>query len=118
MSTMQILKSIESIDISTLSRTDLIIRYNTGQDSTTGYGKDRIHHYRSGYMTDIGDIEEDDWKQLAEALVAREDGEAELREIIAKVEARCAWLHTDAARREYALQLYMRKPRKNGDCND
>lgn len=112
MSTMQILKSIESIDISTLSRTDLIIRYNTGRDSTTGYGKDRIHHYRSGYMTDIGDIEEDDWKQLAEALVARENGEEELQAIIADVTAHCAWFHTDAQRRLYALKLYMSGRRK------
>lgn len=99
-------------------RENLIVMYATGRDSTTGYGKDKSHHYFSGYMTPAGEIEQSEWRSLAEALVAREGGEVELREIIAYVEAHCAWLHTEAMRREYALQLYMRKPRKNGDCND
>lgn len=105
-------QNFETIDISSISRTDLIIHYNTGQDSTTGYGKDKIHHYRSGYMTRLGDIEEEDWKQLAEALVVRENGEDELQAIIEDVSKHCVWLCTDVQRRLYALNLYMTGRRK------
>ena len=98
-------------------RKDLVVMYSTGRDSTTGYGKDKSHHYFSGYMTPVGEIKQSEWRRLAEALVAREGGENELRELIAGVEAHCVWLNTDGQRRDYALQLYMQGPKKNGDCN-
>jgi hypothetical protein len=88
-------------------RKDLIVMHNTGRDSTTGYGKDKTHHYFSGYMTPSGEIEQSEWRRLAEALVAREGGDDELKEIIAGVESHCAWLRNDTERRDYALQLYM-----------
>lgn len=99
-------------DVSTLTRKDLIVRYSTGQSTSTGYGRDKVNHYRFGYMTSLGNIEQGEWRKLAEALVVRENGEAELQELINDTRENCPWLKTDELRREYALQLYMNSQKK------
>lgn len=101
-----------SIDPATLSRADLHILYGTGHSFSTGYGREKTTRFVAGFLTKIGDIEEDEWFRLAEALVARENGEEELQAIIADITAHCAWFHTDAQRRLYALKLYMSGRRK------
>ena len=99
----------QEYNVEALTRSDLAIKFNTGRGTTTGYGRDKTHHYRSGYMTAIGDIEQSEWRQLAEALVVRENGEEELRKIIEDVQKNCPWIQTDPMRRVYALNLYMRR---------
>ena len=99
-------------DVSTLTRKDLSVHYSTGQSTSTGYGRDKVHHYRFGYMTNLGNIEQGEWRKLAEALVVRENGEAELQELINDTRENCPWLKTDELRREYALQLYMNHAKK------
>lgn len=46
--------------------------YGTGQDRTTGEGRNKEHHYRSGVMTNIGDILLSVWLELAKTLISRE----------------------------------------------
>ena len=102
-----------SIDPATLSRADLHVLYGTGHSYSTGYGREKTTRFVAGFLTKIGDIEKDEWFRLAEALVVRENGEAELQEYIKDAEEHCAWLQTEKERRQYALQIYMRKDNQN-----
>lgn len=99
-------------DVSMLTRKNLSVHYSTGQSTYTGYGRNKVHHYRFCYMTDLGNIEQGEWRKLAEALVVRENGEAELQKLINDTRENCPWLKTDELRREYALQLYMNSQKK------
>lgn len=100
---------VHAIDPATLSRADLHVLYGTGHSYSTGYGREKSSHYVPGFQTRIGDIEKDEWFRLAEALVARESGEAELHKYIQDAEQYCIWLQTEKERRQYALQIYMGK---------
>lgn len=97
-----------TIDPETLTRADLKIRYGTGHSVSKGYGRwDRTTVFVPGFLTKIGDIEESEWLRLAEALVARENGEEELQKYVDETEQHCPWLRTDAEIRQHALDLYM-----------
>ena len=73
------MKSLEEI-----TRKDLRIMYFTGRDTVSSA---KVHQYRSGVKTAIGDFEEGDWIRYAEALVAREGGRSELDALIRKAKA-------------------------------
>lgn len=108
------LSSKRTSDPATLSRADLHVLYRTGRCYSTGYGREKTTRFVAGFLTKIGDIEEDEWFRLAEALVARENGEEELQKYIKEAEEYCAWLRTEPERRQYALQIYMRKGETSG----
>ena len=88
----------------------LVSMYGTGRSVTiSGSGRDRKTRYRAGHMTAIGDIEENAWASLVEALIERE-GEQELfKSLLAYVTDSCHWLHSTKERHEYALQLHCRR---------
>lgn len=94
------------------TREDLRVMHYTDRSTSHGYGRDKTTSFRSGVQTKAGDLEESEWLKEAEALVARENGQAELDALIKKTFS-LAWLHNDKERRKYALELYMTKPSGN-----
>ena len=61
---------------------DLRAHFGTGRSYIkSGSGRDAVYGYRSGVMTNIGDIEENEWAQLMMDLVIR-SGETALQEQI------------------------------------
>lgn len=87
-----------------LTRADLRVMYYTGRDSVNSA---KVHHYRSGVMTPVGDIEVSQWYEYAEALVAHEHGETELLALIQNARS-LPWLRNENEIRTYALEQYMR----------
>ena len=94
-------------NIQELTCDDLRINFGTGRFiHIGGTGRDKKYTYRSGCMTDIGDILEADWYALARYIIER-DCEQHLYEGLLEYAKTCAWLHSKAERGEYALQLHM-----------
>lgn len=61
-----------------LSFADLRVHYYTGQSYLiSGECRNKVFGYRHGVMTDIGDLPEDEWAQLAKRLI-EQAGEQEL----------------------------------------
>jgi hypothetical protein len=82
-------------------------RFGTGRAiHIGGTGLDKKYVYRSGYLTEIGDILEADWFALARYIIER-DSEQILYEGLVEYAKTCAWLHSKAEREEYALKLHM-----------
>lgn len=55
---------------------DLRKRYGTGRSYTiSGSGKNRVTGYRTGVMTNIGDIEVSQWERLVHELISRNQEE-------------------------------------------
>lgn len=67
------LDSISEFDLAAISFSDLRWRYGTGIDTSTGKRWYKVHSYRNGVMTKLGDIEVNVWYQLMEHLVEREN---------------------------------------------
>ena len=64
------------------------------------------YRYRSGMMTELGDIREDVWVAAVEKY-ARENGDEALVDAYLKwTRDRTPWMKTEAARKTYALELY------------
>ena len=86
---------------------DLRAHFGTGRSYIkSGSGRDAVYGYRSGVMTNIGDIEENEWAQLMMDLVIR-SGETALQEQLRFwAKEHCAWLHTKKEVERYALELH------------
>lgn len=67
------LNSYTEVDLATISFSDLKWRYGTGIDTSTGKRQYKVHSYRNGVMTKLGDIEVSVWYQLMEKLIEREN---------------------------------------------
>lgn len=94
-------------NIQGLTCEQLRIHFGTGRSiHVSGTGRDKKFIYRSGCMTDIGDILEADWFALARYIIER-DGEQVFYEGLVEYAKTCAWLHSKVEREEYALQLHM-----------
>ena len=61
--------SLEKIDITKLSFSDIAGHYMTGISISSGSGRGKTYKYRYGVQTDIGDIRLDVWCELAELLI-------------------------------------------------
>jgi hypothetical protein len=80
--------------------------YGTGRSYViSGSGRDRKLGYRSGVLTEIGDIEASLWERLVYDLIVR-FGEQELYENLLSWCAGFPFLHSGAARKTYALELH------------
>ncbi len=72
-----------------------------------GEGRDRVYGSRVGVMTNLGDLEQKEWMQLARKLI-RESGETQLQaELLEWIPEHMLWLHTKAEQEQYALELHM-----------
>ena len=58
----------------------------TGQSFSSGFGKGKSFAYRDGVMTQIGDLEEMQWRELVLALIERNGDKVKLEHL--KVDAR------------------------------
>lgn len=63
---------MKEVSVEGLCLEDIKWWYGTGQDRTTGSGRNKEHFYRSGVMTRIGDILLSLWCELAQTLITRE----------------------------------------------
>lgn len=70
---------LEEIDLNNLKAEDLNWHFGTGQAISKGYGRDKVHSYRHGVQTPIGDIELSVWIKAAEYVVERDGLQEEVK---------------------------------------
>lgn len=64
--------SLAGLDLSTISRENIRWQIATGVSLSSKRGRKQSNSYRFGVLTDLGDIEISQWRQLAETLVERQ----------------------------------------------
>ncbi len=102
-------------NIQELTCEQIRIHFGTGRSIlVSGTGRDKKYTYRSGCMTDIGDILDADWFALARFIIER-DGEQDLYNGLVEYVNGCAWLRSKSEREEYALDLHMSRIFDNQD---
>ncbi len=103
-------------DMRKLTFAQLQVRTHTGRSYIIfGSGRDRKLGYRQGCLTEIGDIEISQWRELIQYLIER-DGELQLQKnLLSWVKDSCPWLHTHAEQEDYALELHASRI---FDCNE
>lgn len=80
----------------------LRVMYYTGRDTVSAA---KVHTYRDGVMTKIGDIELEEWRNLVLNLIER-NGDQEVFERL-KAEARATlWIHSEKEALQQALERY------------
>ena len=90
-----------------LTFADLRHHFGTGRAYIkSGSGRDRVYGYRRGIMTNIGDIEESEWKVLMLDLIQRSNEMGIYEALKRWSKERCDWLHSKAEVEEYALELH------------
>lgn len=97
---------ISTFDLSTLRLNDIRWLVSTGQGIPAGQGTNRKTSYRQGVLTPIGDVRQDVWYELTEALIRR-DGELQLLEAL--VEWLSAHNYTGSASKQiryHAMELH------------
>lgn len=73
---------------------DLRKRYGTGRSYTiSGSGKNRVTGYRTGVMTNIGDIEVSQWERLVHELISRNQEEELYAHLCQWIKETALWLH-------------------------
>lgn len=98
--------SLDGIDLSTISLSDVRWQIGSGIAISSGSGRDKKYRYRNGVITNIGDIEEHIWYQLVEQ-IAQRDNETWLVDALAVWEAEHNYTRRSPAQiREEALELY------------
>lgn len=95
-----------SVESKHLTKEDLKVLLYTGRDVVTGYGREKQHHYRSGVMTKLGDLTEENWMALVKELIARNKEQDIYYLLISGCKKKCAWIQTQAAAEKYALSIY------------
>ena len=97
----------ETYDVQKLTFAQLRVRTHTGHSYiTSGSGRNRKYGYRKGCLTELGDIEVSQWKELIRHLIER-DGELQLQKnLLSWVKDSCPWLHTQEEQEDYALELH------------
>lgn len=63
------INSLSGIDIPSLGFEDIRFMFGTGVSESDGFGRQRKRSLRKGVQTQIGDIREDLWYQLAEQVI-------------------------------------------------
>ncbi|MCD7991935.1 MAG: hypothetical protein LUK37_09220 [Clostridia bacterium] len=63
------INALTDIDIPSLRLEDIRFLFGTGMGMTKGRGRDKEKFFRKGVQTEIGDIREDVWYQLAEQVI-------------------------------------------------
>lgn len=93
--------------VSSLSFSDIRKHYGTGRAYTiSGSGKDRKMGYRSGIMTNIGDIEVAEWAAIVKYMIKR-DGEQELYDnLLAWVKEDTRWFDDEEDNVQFALECH------------
>ena len=86
---------------------DLRKRYGAGRSYTiSGSGKNRVTGYRTGVMTNIGDIEVSQWERLVHELISRNQEEELYAHLCQWIKETALWLHGKHEIEQYALELH------------
>lgn len=73
--------SIGQLDLEHLTAADLKWEFATGRSLSFGHGRDKVHSYRNGVQTPIGDIKLSVWLEAARYLIKRNGLEEELEHL-------------------------------------
>lgn len=102
----KLINNESEINVSELTFGKLKSRGGTGRSYLiSGSGRDRKMGYRSGIMTEIGDIEISLWELLVYNLIIR-SGERGLYENLLEWCAKIPFLRSESERKSYALELH------------
>ena len=89
-----------------LTYEDIRVQYGTGRYvRTSGSGRNAQGYYRTGFMTKIGDLDEQTWIVYAEELVSRNGDGAVLKQLEQWFAEHLAWLRDEKAVHLYALKF-------------
>lgn len=81
---------------------ELRVMYYTGRDEVSAA---KVHHFREGVMTKIGDIKLSDWRELVQNLIERNGDHTFFEKL--KAEARSVpWIRSEKEAIQRALELY------------
>lgn len=101
------------IDANTLYKTDeytfsqLRVHFRTGRSLiVSGTVRDRKYGYRTGYMTEIGDIESAQWEEMVKCLIERSEEQTLQENLLTWVKENCPWLHNQKQQELYSLLLH------------
>jgi len=99
---------IDDIDLENVTLQDIYWKYGTGISIVTGSKRDRTYSrsYRNGVMTNIGDIQENIWYQVAKHIAQRDNEDWVVNALFAWKEAHN---YTKSSRKvlyQKALELY------------
>ncbi len=89
-----------------LTYEDIRVQYGTGRYvRTSGSGRNAQGYYRTGFMTKIGDLDEQTWIAYAEELVSRNGDRAVLKQLEQWFAEHLAWLRDEKTVHLYALKF-------------
>ena len=86
---------------------DLSVHFFTGRSILlSGSGRDKKYSYRSGVMTDVGDIELSRWRELVHGLIEKAHEQTLHEQLLKWVKNCCPFQHTREEIETYALELH------------
>ena len=93
--------------VESLEFEDLRVHFFTGKAILlSGSGKDKKYTYRSGVMTDVGDIELSKWRELVHGLIEKTHEQVLYEQLLKWVKDCCPFQHTREEIETYALELH------------
>lgn len=101
------INSLAGLDLTTLTFSDIEWMGGTHISKTTRLGQEKKCTSRAGVQTNIGDIKQSVWCQLAEAIIQREGEQKLLNDLIEWRAQHNYTRDTPAEIRQYALQLHV-----------
>ena len=89
-----------------LTYDDIRVQYGTGRYvRTSGSGRNAQGYYRTGFMTKIGDFDDETWRVYAEELVSRNGDGVVLKQLEQWFAEHLTWLRDEKAIYLYALKF-------------
>lgn len=87
---------------------NLRVRYGTLRSYIiSGEGRNRVYGNRVGMMTNLGDLDQKEWKRLAQQLI-QSSGEEQLQAALLEwTQEKAQWLRGKQQQEQYALELHM-----------
>jgi len=86
---------------------DLRVHFFTGKAVLlSGSGRDKKYTYRSGVMTDVGDIELSRWRELVHGLIEKANEQTLHAQLMKWVKECCPFQHHKEEIETYALELH------------
>ena len=86
---------------------NLRVHFFTGRSILlSGTGRDKKYSYRSGVMTDVGDIELSRWRELVHGLIEKAHEQTLHEQLLKWVKDCCPFQHTREEIETYALEIH------------
>ena len=86
---------------------NLRVHFFTGRSILlSGTGRDKKYSYRSGVMTDVGDIELSRWRELVHGLIETAHEQTLHEQLLKWVKDCCPFQHTREEIETYALEIH------------